>query len=159
MLFFFVLFKYNIWFCYCLVAQLVRLIVATWTAACQVPLELSKQEYWSRFTPGHLPVSGAEPSSPVSTALAGGFFTTESSGKPLNLWQYLLIHHILTQENKDFSTSMSNFPALYIFLPPLHFCHLHFKLLGYFTFTFFIATASSRIVVSGPRDRHFWVSV
>ena len=85
--------------------------------------------------------------------------TTESSGKPLNLWQYLLIHHILTQENKDFSTSMSNFPALCIFLPPLHFCHLHFKLLGYFTFTFFIATTNSIIVVSGPRDRHFWVSV
>ena len=29
-----------------------------------------------------LPVSGTEPASLVSTALAGGFFTTEPAGKP-----------------------------------------------------------------------------
>ena len=156
--FFFFCFKY-IWFCYCLVAQLVWLFVTAWTAAHQAPLEFSKQEYWSRSAPGHLPVSGTEHASPASNALAGGFFTTESPGKPLSLWQYLLIHHILTQENKAFSTTRSSFPALCIFLPPLHFCHLLFQLLRYFTFTLFIATTSSRIVDSGPRDRPFWVSV
>ena len=42
-----------------------------------------RQEYWSglSFTsPGDLPDPGIEPTSP---ALTGGFFTTESPGKPL----------------------------------------------------------------------------
>ena len=42
----------------------------------------SRQEYWSGLlfpSPGDLPHLGIEPASP---ALAGGFFTTESPGKP-----------------------------------------------------------------------------
>ena len=55
-----------------------------WTVACQAPLYLgfSKQEYWSGLPcslPGDIPNPGIEPASP---ALAGGFFTTETSGKP-----------------------------------------------------------------------------
>ena len=55
-----------------------------WTAAPQAPLsmEFSREEYGSGFpfpTPGDLPNSKIEPVSPV---LAGGFFTTESLGKP-----------------------------------------------------------------------------
>ena len=40
-----------------------------------------RQEYWSKVfpSPGHLPGLGIEPASP---ALTGGFFTTESPGKP-----------------------------------------------------------------------------
>ena len=54
-----------------------------WTAACQAPLsvEFSRQEYWSGLpfpSPGDLPQPGMEPG---SSALAGGFFTTEPSGK------------------------------------------------------------------------------
>ena len=40
---------------------------------------------WVLFPPpGVLPDPGIEPKSPESTALAGGFFTTEPPGKPLN---------------------------------------------------------------------------
>ena len=45
----------------------------------------SRQEYWSGLpfpTPGDLPDPGIKPGSPVLSALAGGFFTTESPGKP-----------------------------------------------------------------------------
>ena len=56
-----------------------------WTVACQVPLsmEFSRQEYYSGLpfpSPGDLPNPGIEFTSP---ALAGGFFTSEGSGKPL----------------------------------------------------------------------------
>ena len=44
----------------------------------------SRQEYWTGlpFPPaGYLPNPGIKPASPVSPALAGGFFTTEPEGK------------------------------------------------------------------------------
>ena len=44
-----------------------------------------RQEHWSGLpfpSPGHLPDPGIEPTFP---ALTGGFFTTEASGKPLEL--------------------------------------------------------------------------
>ena len=51
----------------------------------QAPLSMrfSRQEYWSGspFTSSDLPEPGIQP---VSPALAGGFFTTEPLGKPLN---------------------------------------------------------------------------
>ena len=55
--------------------------------ACHAPLsmEFPRQEYWSGLplpSPGDLPDPGIEPVSPVSAALAGGFFTTGSPGKP-----------------------------------------------------------------------------
>ena len=54
------------------------------TVAHQAPLSMgfSRQEYWSGLSfppPGDLPDPGIEP---VSSALAGGFFTTEPPGKP-----------------------------------------------------------------------------
>ena len=61
-----------------------------WTVACQAPLpmEFSRQEYWSGVpfpSPGDLPNPGIEPASLVSPALAGGFFTTMPPGKPTPL--------------------------------------------------------------------------
>ena len=58
--------------------------VTPWTVSHQVPLamEFSRQEYWSGLSfpsPGTLPDRGIELESP---ALAGGFFTTDISGKP-----------------------------------------------------------------------------
>ena len=58
--------------------------VAPWTAAHQAPLSVgfSRQEYWSGFpspSPGELLDPGIEP---MSSALAGGFFTTEAPRKP-----------------------------------------------------------------------------
>ena len=63
----------------------VRLFATPWTVAHQAPpsMEFSRQEYWSGLpfpSPGDLPKPGIKPASP---ALAGGFFTTESPGKPL----------------------------------------------------------------------------
>ena len=54
----------------------------------QAPLSMgiSRQEDWSGFpfpTPGGLPDPGIEPTSLVSLALAGGFFTTVQPGKLL----------------------------------------------------------------------------
>ena len=54
-----------------------------WTVAHQAPLSMgfSRQEHHSELPfppPGDLPDSGIEPASPVSPALTGGFFTTES---------------------------------------------------------------------------------
>ena len=74
----------------CINAQslsLVRLFATPCTVARQVLLSMAfpGQEYWSGLpfpSPGHLPSSGMELASPVSPALAGGFFTTESPGKP-----------------------------------------------------------------------------
>ena len=59
----------------------VQLFETPWTVAHQVllPMEFSRQEYWSGLpfpTPGDLPNPGIEPTSHVSPALAGGFFTT-----------------------------------------------------------------------------------
>ena len=48
-----------------------------------LPMELSRQEYWSRVPfpfPGDLPDPGIKSPSP---SLADDFFTTEPSGKPL----------------------------------------------------------------------------
>ena len=46
-------------------------------------MEFFRQEYWSGLsfpTAGHLPNPGVEPRSPVSLALADGFFTIEPPG-------------------------------------------------------------------------------
>ena len=72
------------------VLSYVQLFATPWTVAHQAPLFMgfSRQEYWSRLpfpSPGDLPDPRREPASPMSPALAGGFFTTEPSGKP-NLW-------------------------------------------------------------------------
>ena len=55
-----------------------------WTVSHQVPLpmEFSRQEYWSELplpTPGDLPDPEIKPMSFVSSALAGRFFTTSST--------------------------------------------------------------------------------
>ena len=63
-----------------------RLFETPWTVAHQVPLsmEFFRQECGSGFsfpTPGDFPSPGIEPSSLVSLALAGRFFTTVPLGK------------------------------------------------------------------------------
>jgi len=66
----------------------VWLFAVPWTVACQAPLpfQFSRLEYWSGLLfslPGDLLHPGIKSVSLVSPALAGGFFTTESLGKPL----------------------------------------------------------------------------
>ena len=65
----------------------VQLFAIPWTITHQAPLsmEFSRQEYWSGMpcpSPGDLPDPGIELMSPMSPALAGGFFTAELPGKP-----------------------------------------------------------------------------
>ena len=69
------------------VLSYVGLFATPWTVARQAPvsIEFYRQEYWGGFpfpTPGDIPHSGTEPTSPVSPALAGGFFAPEPPGKP-----------------------------------------------------------------------------
>ena len=57
-----------------------------WAVALQAPLSVgfSRQECWSGLScpsPGDLPDPGIEPTSLVSPASAGGFFTTEPPEK------------------------------------------------------------------------------
>ena len=59
----------------------VRLFATLWTEALQTPLSMgfSRKEYWSGLPcppPGDLPGPGIEPTSLMSPALAGRFFTT-----------------------------------------------------------------------------------
>ena len=59
----------------------VQLFVTPWTVAPQVPLsmEFPRQGYWSGLPlliPGDLPDPGIKPTSLLSPALAGRFFTT-----------------------------------------------------------------------------------
>ena len=66
----------------------VQLFVTPWTIAHQAPLSMgfSRQEYWSGLPcppPGDLPDSGKEPTSLMSPALAGGFFTTGTTWEAL----------------------------------------------------------------------------
>ena len=59
-----------------------------WTVVHQASLsmEFFRQEYWSGLpfpTPGDLPDPGIKPASPVSPALASGYFTTAPPGNPI----------------------------------------------------------------------------
>ena len=68
----------------------VRLFMTPWTVTRQAPLSVRfpRQGYWSVLpfpSPGDLPNSKIETSSPASPAFAGEFFTTEPPGKPPNL--------------------------------------------------------------------------
>ena len=73
--------------CVCVLTQLCLILRdPTGTITHKAPLSIgsSKQESWSGLPfppPGDLPDPGIKPSSPVSPALAGRFFTTEPPGK------------------------------------------------------------------------------
>ena len=72
----------------------VWIFVTLWTVAHQVPLSMQfyKQEYFSGLLcppPGDLPNPGIEPSSLLSPALTGRFFTTGTIWKaPLSMYMY-----------------------------------------------------------------------
>ena len=76
-----------VWVCVC-VLSCVQLFVALWTVACQalLSIEFCRQKYWSGLSfpsSRDLPNPGIKLTSPVSSALAGGFFTTELPGEPI----------------------------------------------------------------------------
>ena len=85
--------------CYVLSHSVTQLFTASWTVACQAPLsmEFSRQGYWSKFlfpTPKDHPYPGIEPTTLMSPALAGRFFTTTHLGSSqYNSYQNLLQIH------------------------------------------------------------------
>ena len=72
----------------------VRLFATLWTVAHQAPLsmEFSRQGYWSGWPcppPGDFPDPGIEPTSLMSPALTGQFFTTSAAWKAqIPLWDF-----------------------------------------------------------------------
>ena len=70
----------------------VQLFATPWTVAHQAPLSVRfpKQEWWNGwpFPPlEDLPDPGIEPASPTAPDLAAGFFTAESTGKPITKYK------------------------------------------------------------------------
>ena len=66
----------------------VKLFAASWSVIHQAPLSMGffRQEYWSGLpfpTPGDLPIPGMEPTSLVSPALVGRFFTSSATWEAL----------------------------------------------------------------------------
>ena len=60
----------------------VRLFATLWTRQGPLSMDFSRQEYWSGLPcppPGDLPDPGIEPTSLLSPALAGVFFTTSAT--------------------------------------------------------------------------------
>ena len=85
----------------------VWLFVTPWTVDHQVflSMEFSRQEYWSGLpfpTPGDLPDPGIKPTSPVSPALASGYFTTAPPGNPIPSGYHFLINIVITNVYKHF---------------------------------------------------------
>ena len=77
----------------------VQLFATPWTIVLQAPLSMGfpRQEYRSRLPfppPRDLSDPRIETASPVSSALAGGFFTTEPPGKPSSNLHFFLIQSI-----------------------------------------------------------------
>ena len=78
----------------------VLLFATSWTITHQalLSMEFSRQGYWSGlpFPPlADLPNPGTELEAPESPALVGGFFTTESPGKPLKRQSFSYVVFIL----------------------------------------------------------------
>ena len=78
----------------------VCLFVTPWTVASQAPLSMgfSRQEYWSGLAcppPGDLPNPQSVPMSLTSPALAGRFFSTNTTWEApwFLLWQHFPPHH------------------------------------------------------------------
>ena len=111
----------------CMCTQLCLTLWDPWTVAHQAPLpmEFSRQEYWSGLpfpTPGYLPNPGIEPASP---ALAGRFFTTVPPGKPvilvlttfhkLNIQPILLASSNRAHQTRGFSSIVRSLTPLSAF--------------------------------------------
>ena len=84
-------------FLYMCVCSVMSLFATLWTVAHQAHLSVGfpRQKYRSGLPfppPGALPDPGIEPVTPVSPALAGGFFNTEPPGKP---WRIKYINSYL----------------------------------------------------------------
>ena len=95
----------------------IQLFVTLRTVAHQVPLSMgfSRQEYWNGlpFPSPDLPDPGIEPASPVSHALAGGFFTSGAPGKlPVYTPQvWTKPCHLILFSTKALSSAIAIYPV------------------------------------------------
>ena len=88
----------------------ILLFSTPWTVARQVPLSIgfSRQEYGSGLPlspPGDLPDPGTEPTSLISPALAGRFFTTSATWEAPRLSGNVLISKLTNRMSEVQSTS------------------------------------------------------
>ena len=125
-----------------------------WTEACQAPLSMGfpRHKYWGGLpfsSPGDLPNSGIKRR---SSALAGGFFTTEPRGKPttsdtlsLLFLEYCLCHIYSSSGYIKFTSFCL---TLTIFQPSL--CSL--------SWLDFLDSPKMVPFVSIQFQKHFWVS-
>ena len=79
---------FNSTFTKCCLFSPAQLFVTPWTVVRQAPLSMgfSRQEYWTGLwcpPPGDLPNPGIKPTSLMSPALAGRFFTTSATWEAL----------------------------------------------------------------------------
>ena len=93
--------------CCCAVTKSCPTLCNPMDCTCQAPLSMgfSRQEYWSGLSfppPEDLLDPWTEPTSPVSPALAGRFFTAEPPGKLLN--KYYLNRKIKIKKKKKKSS-------------------------------------------------------
>ena len=125
--------------CYTSVAQSCPTLCDLWTVAHHAPLSLgfSRQEYWSALPfppPGDLPDPGIEPMSPISPALASGYFTTVPNGKLVlysrtlvfihSIYTILYIHSIYTHPKLPMQPSHASLPLGNLFIS-LSFVSVH----------------------------------
>ena len=88
--------------CVCVCSVVSNSFATPSTVAWQASLSMgfSRQEYWNGLpspSPGDLPDPGTEPTSPVSPALASGFFTTGATWEVLGrvFFWFMLCHRLL----------------------------------------------------------------
>ena len=112
--------------------------VSLWTVTHKASLSIgfSKQEYWSGLPCpplGNIPDSGIKPSSLMSPALAGRFFTTSTTWKALN------------------SKTYYNFLLLYIYISPIYiYLSIYIYLLYIYIYISYIYIYISYIYILSP---------
>ena len=111
--------------CVCVWAQSLTLCELYWTQQTPPSMGFSRQEYWSRLsfpTPGDIPDPGMENASPMSPALAGGYFTTilESPGLGLDGGDVSCLQEILRKGSEFFRMVSSTSLSCFTYLLPCH---------------------------------------
>ena len=138
----------------------VQLFVTSWTVACQAPLSMGflRQESWSELpfpSPGDLRDPGNQPESPVSPALAGGFFTPWATWGSMD-GTFTISYVLLVLKSASFvKTSFLNTRIQGLFMFVLLFV-VHFKyLMNYWTKYFWLSFLWKSVLIT---LLNFWSS-
>ena len=145
----------------------VQFFVTLWTVAHQAPLsvEFSSQECWSGLpypAPRDLPKPGTEPASVVFPELAGGFFTTSTTGKHFLAYQNKFFFHKYTHSYLQTSGMLK---CLHAHEPVTHsFLFLNLQDIGQAVFSFYnilniLSLRKSFLVSSCPTGSLPWLGL